>query len=106
MSEHRIGRKMVQKLNRDPRMAAFNKIFPNETAAGEAFGEVMDLANENGIIIGCIVNRLPGGMDGGEDHRHPLYKAGTEDELITDSVFVRQLYFHAHGSVEVTAYFS
>lgn len=104
--EHRLGRKAVKQLNRLPELAALSRVHPNEQAAGRAFGDLMEAAEALGVVVLAVVggaNRLENGTEG---YRHELVKAGTEDEPITDSVFVRQLYFHPHGSVEVTAYFS
>ena len=104
--EHRLGRKTVKQLNRLPQLAALSLVHPNEQAAGNAFGELMEAAETLGVVVLAVVGGGRKLDSGGEEYRHELAKVGTEDELYTDSTLIRQLYFHPHGSVEVTAYFS
>jgi hypothetical protein len=103
---HKIGRRLVSKLNNSPQMQALSRLHPNATAAAEAFCNLMELAEQNGVVVLPVIG---GGtrLEGGTEHfSHPLALAGTEDEPIDDSTLVRQVYKLPHGSVEVTAYFS
>jgi len=100
----RLGRDRVHKLNRLREMTSLSRMHPDETSAGQAFVDLCQAAQNQGVLV-MPIEGGPRVLDSGTHiYNHSLAMA--DQESIWDSILVRQVHVRQSGSTEVTAYFS